>query len=79
MIFTMKVAHSALRISLALRAGVRETGMAAPTYILRDGADAVTVSGGGAPTGSDRAVPGPGAAAAGESLGERAVLVPPRP
>jgi hypothetical protein len=42
----MKVAPSALRISLALRemAGVRETVMAAATYILRGGADAMAVS-----------------------------------
>jgi hypothetical protein len=42
----MKVAPSALHISLALRerAGVRETVMAAATYILRGGADAMAVS-----------------------------------
>jgi Flp pilus assembly protein CpaB len=42
----MKVARSALRISLALRerAGVRETVMAAATYIFRGGADAMAVS-----------------------------------
>jgi hypothetical protein len=42
----MKVAPSALRISLALRemAGVRETVMAAATYIFRGGADAMAVS-----------------------------------
>jgi hypothetical protein len=44
---TMKIARSALRISLALRerAGVmRETVMAAATYIFRGGADAMAVS-----------------------------------
>jgi hypothetical protein len=42
----VKVARSALRIPLALgeRAGVRETVMAAATYILRGGADAMAVS-----------------------------------
>jgi hypothetical protein len=41
----MKVARSAPRISLALRerAGVRETAMAAATYIFRVGADAMAV------------------------------------
>jgi hypothetical protein len=48
----MKVAPSALPISLALRkrAGVRETVMAAATYIFRGGADAMAVS-------SDEAMP----------------------
>jgi hypothetical protein len=43
---TVKVTHSALRIPLALgeMAGVRETVMAAATYILRGGADAMAVS-----------------------------------
>jgi hypothetical protein len=43
---TVKVARSALRVSLALgeMAGVRETVMAAATYILRGGADAMAVS-----------------------------------
>jgi hypothetical protein len=43
----MKVARSALPVTLAHweRAGVRETVMAAATYILRGGADAMTVSG----------------------------------
>jgi hypothetical protein len=42
---TVKVVRSALRIPLALgeRAGVRETVMAAATYILRGGADAMAV------------------------------------
>jgi hypothetical protein len=44
----MEVAHSALPVTLAPweRAGVRETGMAAATYILWGGADAMAVSGG---------------------------------
>jgi len=43
----MKVARSALRISLAHweRAGVRETVMAPATYIVRGGTDAMAVSG----------------------------------
>jgi hypothetical protein len=43
---TVKVVRSALRIPLALgeKAGVRETVMAAATYILRGGADAMAVS-----------------------------------
>jgi hypothetical protein len=43
---TVKLARSALRIPLALgeMAGVRETVMAAATYILRGGADAMAVS-----------------------------------
>jgi hypothetical protein len=46
MAVTVKVVRSALRIPLALRerAGVRETVMAAATYILRGGADAMAVS-----------------------------------
>jgi hypothetical protein len=42
----MKVTRSALPITLAHweRAGVRETVMAAATYILRGGADAMAVS-----------------------------------
>jgi hypothetical protein len=41
----VKVARNALRIPLALgeRAGVRERVMAAATYILRGGADAMVV------------------------------------
>jgi hypothetical protein len=44
-ILTMKVARSALRLPRALgeRAGVRETVMAAATYIFRGGADAMAV------------------------------------
>jgi len=43
---TVKVARSALQIPLALRerAGVMETVMAAATYIVRGGADAMAVS-----------------------------------
>jgi Flp pilus assembly protein CpaB len=43
---TVKVARSALQISLALRerAGVRETAMAAATHIVRGGADAMAVT-----------------------------------
>jgi hypothetical protein len=41
----MKVARSALPVTLAHWAGVRETVMAAATYILRGGADAMAVSG----------------------------------
>jgi hypothetical protein len=43
---TVKVAQSALQIPLALweRAGVRETVMAAATYIVRGGADAMAVT-----------------------------------
>jgi hypothetical protein len=43
---TMKVARSALPVTLAHweRAGVRETVMAAATYILWGGADAMAVS-----------------------------------
>jgi hypothetical protein len=43
----MKVARSALPVTLAHweRAGVRETVMAAATYILWGGADAMAVSG----------------------------------
>jgi hypothetical protein len=42
----VKVVRSALRIPLALgeRAGVRETVMAAATYILRGGADVMAVT-----------------------------------
>jgi hypothetical protein len=42
---TVKVARSALRLPLALweRAGVRETVMAAATYVLSGGAGAMTV------------------------------------
>jgi hypothetical protein len=39
----MKAARSALRISLVLRARVMETVMAAATYILRGGANAMAV------------------------------------
>jgi len=43
---TVKVARNALHVTLALRerAGVRETAMAAATYIFRGGADAMAVS-----------------------------------
>jgi hypothetical protein len=45
-LITVKVARSALRIPLARgeMAGVRETVMAAATYILRGGADAMAVN-----------------------------------
>jgi hypothetical protein len=44
-VLTVKVAHSAVQLPLALRerAGVRETAMAAATYIVWGGADAMAV------------------------------------